>query len=45
MLVTVVAVVAFWGLNALKTDHEASPVPAVDYTAMMRAVGPTTSSS
>jgi Protein of unknown function (DUF4245) len=37
MVVTVVAVVAFWGLNALKTDHEATPVRAVDYTAMMRA--------
>src|SRR6478609_372181 len=37
MLVTVVAVVAFWGLNALKTDHETTPTPAVDYTAMMRA--------
>ena len=37
MLVTVAAVVGFWGLNALKTDHEVTPVPAVDYTAMMRA--------
>jgi hypothetical protein len=37
MVVTVVAVVAFWGLNALKTDHEATPVRAVDYAAMMRA--------
>jgi hypothetical protein len=37
MLVTVVAVVGFWGINALKTDHEVTPVPAVDYTAMMRA--------
>src|SRR4051794_15582891 len=37
MIVTVVAVVAFWGLNALKTDHDTTPVRAVDYTAMMRA--------
>jgi hypothetical protein len=37
MLVTVVAVVAFWGLNALKTDHDTTPVEAIDYTAMMRA--------
>lgn len=37
MVVTVVAVVGFWALNAFKTDHESSPVPAVDYTAMMRS--------
>ena len=37
MVFTVVAVVAFWALNALKTDHEATPVRTVDYTAMMRA--------
>src|SRR4051794_3310022 len=37
MVVTVVAVVAFWGLNALKTDHPDTPVDTVDYTAMMRA--------
>ena len=37
MVVCVLAVVAFWGLNALKTDHESTPVRAVDYTAMMRA--------
>jgi hypothetical protein len=37
MLVTVVAVVGFWGINALKTDHEVTPVPAVDYAAMVRA--------
>lgn len=37
MVVTVVAVVGFWGLNALNTDHESTPVRAVDYTAMMRA--------
>src|SRR3954464_13642703 len=35
MFVPVVAVVAFWGLNALKTDHETTPVRAVDYPAMM----------
>src|SRR3954449_7924967 len=37
MGVTVLAVVAFWALNALHSDHEATPVRAVDYTAMMRA--------
>jgi hypothetical protein len=37
MLVTVVAVVAFWALNAAKNDHPTSPVQTVDYTAMMRA--------
>jgi hypothetical protein len=37
MLVTVVAVVAFWALNALKTDHPATPVQTVDYSAMLRA--------
>jgi hypothetical protein len=37
MVITVVAVVVLWGLNALKNDHPSTPVPAVDYTAMMRA--------
>ena len=37
MLVTVVAVVAFWALNAAKNDHPTSPVQTVDYTAIMRA--------
>ena len=31
------AVVAFAGLNALKTDHDPTPVRAVDYQAMVRA--------
>src|SRR3954451_7549620 len=38
MVVTVLAVVAFWALNALHSHHEATPVRSVDYTAMMRAV-------
>jgi hypothetical protein len=37
MVVTVVAVVGFWGLNALKTDHGSVDQPAVDYAAMVRA--------
>jgi hypothetical protein len=37
MLVTVVAVVAFWALNDVKTDHPTTPVQTVDYSAMMRA--------
>jgi Protein of unknown function (DUF4245) len=37
MVVTVIAVVGFWALNALKTDHDSNSTPAVDYTAMMRA--------
>jgi hypothetical protein len=37
MVVTVLAVVAFAAFNALRTDHDSSPVRAVDYTAMMRA--------
>jgi hypothetical protein len=37
MVVTVLAVVAFAAFNALRTDHDPTPVPAVDYTAMMRA--------
>lgn len=37
MLVTVLAVSVFAGINALKTDHDESPVKPVDYTAMQRA--------
>jgi hypothetical protein len=37
MVVTVLAVVAIAGFNALRTDHKPTPVRAVDYTAMMRA--------
>jgi len=37
MVVTVVAVVGFWALTALKTDHDTTPVPDVDYAAMVRA--------
>lgn len=37
MVVTVVAVVGFWALNALKTDHKTTSPRAVDYSAMMRA--------
>jgi hypothetical protein len=37
MVVTVVAVVGYWALTALKTDHVSSPVHTVDYAAMVRA--------
>jgi hypothetical protein len=37
MVITVVAVVGLWALNALKNDHPSTPVQAVDYTAMVRA--------
>ena len=37
MIVIVVGVVAFAGLNALKRDHDSTPVRAVDYQAMVRA--------
>jgi hypothetical protein len=37
MIVTVLAVVAIAGLNALKTDRPETPVRAVDYEAMVRA--------
>ncbi len=37
MIVTVVGVVAFAGLNALKNEHDSTPVRAVDYQAMVRA--------
>ena len=37
MIVVVLGVVAFAGLNALKTDHDETGVRAVDYQAMVRA--------
>ena len=37
MIVIVLGVLAFAGLNALKTDREPTPVRAVDYQAMVRA--------
>src|SRR4051794_21622377 len=37
VVVTVVAVVGIWALNALKNDHPSTPVPSVDYAAMVRA--------
>jgi hypothetical protein len=37
MVVIVLGVLAFAGLNALKTDREPTPVRAVDYAAMVRA--------
>jgi len=37
MIVTVLAVAAFAGLNALKTDHPDTAVRTVDYQAMVRA--------
>jgi Protein of unknown function (DUF4245) len=37
MIVTVLAVAAFAGIQALKTDHPKSPVREVDYQAMVRA--------
>jgi hypothetical protein len=37
MIVIVLGVVAFAGLNALKRDHDPTPVRAVDYQAMVRA--------
>jgi hypothetical protein len=37
MIVIVLGVLAFAGLNALKTDHDTTPVHAVDYQAMVRS--------